>query len=1069
MRYTTLLRTAAILAFAASVGLFAPTAARAQGVTTSAVNGRVTGQDLAPLASAVVTAVHGPSGTSYSTLTRGDGRFNIPGMRVGGPYSISVSLIGYQDESADALVLALGENRRVDFVLAVEAVAVGEITVTAERGAILSSGRTGPQQTVTTREIENLPTIARSIQDFARLSPQALGTNIGSSENIGGISIGGKNNRFNNISVDGAILNDVFGLPASGTPGGQANSQPISLDAVQEFQVAIAPFDVRQGGFTGGSINVVTRSGTNDFDASGYAFGRNQGFTGNLDDNPLSDFSELQAGFRAGGPIQRDRIHFFASGEIKQTSRPLALGLVGSSQTNTIDLVDAATINEIVDIANSVYNYDPGRFEESLQRETDDFKFFTRLDFNLSDNNHLIVRHNHVNANSQRGISRHSGEVGLPGQGYTFDAVSNSTVIQLDSRLGAASANMFRVSYQRQRDKRTPDLAIFPEVDIEPFDGESESVTLGIERFSQQNALDQDVFEITNDLTLFRGDHTLTFGTHNEFYSFSNLFIQDAFGQWEFDGENALDNFRNGMATRYRASISRLSDPFPRAEWAAMQFGFYAQDQIDLSDRFNVSLGLRADIMAMPDAPLENPNFAAAFPGRHTSDVPSGNVMWSPRIGFNAALDEDRRTQLRGGTGIFTGRNPFVWISNQYSNTGMDFIRIDCAPWRGCTPPPFTGDPTPVPVPGAEIATTEVNLTDTDFKFPQAWRTTIGIDRELRDGVVLTVEGIYTNNINDILYQDLSIRPEGRTSDGRVLFADDPVDREFSPGVFLLGNTNLGRQIQFTTQLQKRFGGDFLPNMFGSLAYTWTDATDVNSGQSSRAISNFQYNEIGVDPNNPGEGTADFEIRHRIIASLSQRISWSEDVGTTLTAFYEARAGRPFSWTYFGDANNDGRRFNDLTFVPGDAGDAIFETDCRGCMDFAAWDAFISDIPGLDEHRGGIVARNSSREPWVRSLDLRIAQDVPIPGPGSRNIQVTLDFINVGNFLNSEWGRQRYAQFGAPTILSFRRYDSATGVPVVRFTQRDTDQNGTLDASDVYQTDNILSRWALQLGARISF
>ena len=1067
MRCTTSIKPGTTLAIALVIGLFTPAAAWAQGVTSAAVNGRVTGQDLAPLGAAVVTAVHGPSGTSYSTLTREDGRFNIPGMRVGGPYSITVSLIGFGDESAEALVLALGENRRVDFVLGVEAVAVGEITVTAERGAILSGGRTGPQQTVTTREIESLPTISRSIQDFARLTPQALGTNIGSSENIGGISFGGKNNRFNNICVDGAILNDVFGLPASGTPGGQANSQPISLDAVQEFQVAIAPFDVRQGGFTGGSINVVTRSGTNDFDASGYFFGRNQGFTGKLDDDPLSDFSEMQAGFRAGGPIQRDRIHFFASGEIKQASRPLALGLLGSSQTNTID-VDGGTINEIIDIANSVYNYDPGRFEESLQRETDDFKLFTRLDFNLSDNHHLILRHNHVNANSQRGISRHSREIGLPGQGYTFDAVSNSTVLQLDSRLGSAAANMFRLSYQRQRDERTPDLARFPEVDIEPYDGESESVTMGIERFSQQNALDQDVLEITNDLTLFRGDHTFTFGTHNEFYSFSNLFIQDAFGQWEFDGENALDNFRTGMATRYRASISRLPDPYPRAEWSAMQFGFYGQDQIDLGDRFSVTLGLRADIMAMPDAPLENPNFAAAFPGRNTSEVPSGNIMWSPRLGFNAALDEDRRTQIRGGTGIFTGRNPFVWLSNQYSNTGMDFIRIDCATWRGCTPPPFTGDPTPVPVPGAEVATTEVDLTDTDFKFPQAWRTTIGIDREVRDGLVLTVEGIYTKNVNDILYQDLSIRPEGRTSDGRVLFSDDPVDREFSPGVFLLDNTNLGRQIQFTTQLQKRFGGDFMPNTFGSLAYTWTDATDVNSGQSSRAISNFQYNEIGVDPNNPGEGTADFEVKHRIIASLSQRIAWSEDVGTTITAFYEARAGRPFSWTYYGDANNDGRWFNDLTFVPGE-GDAIFETDCGGCQSFADWDSFSNSVPGLADHRGGIVDRNSSREPWVRNLDLRIAQDVPLPGPGSRNIEVTLDFINVGNFINSDWGRQRYARFGTNTILSFRGYDSATGLPTVRFYQGDDNEDGVVDINDVFDVDNILSRWALQLGARISF
>ncbi|WP_420634210.1 TonB-dependent receptor [Candidatus Palauibacter sp.] len=1067
MKYATLFRSLALVAFAAFGGLFLPSGTLAQGVTTAAVNGRVTAQDLAPLPSAVVSAVHGPSGTSYSTLSREDGRFNLPGMRVGGPYTISVSLIGFQDESLASLTLALGENRRIDFVLGVQAVAVGEITVTAERGAILSSGRTGPQQTVTTREIESLPTIARSIQDFARLTPQALGTNIGSSENIGGVSIGGKNNRFNNISVDGAILNDVFGLPASGTPGGQANSQPISLDAVQEFQVAIAPFDIRQGGFTGGSINVITRSGTNDFDASGYFFGRNESFTGALDENELSQFSELQAGFRAGGPIQRDRIHFFTSGEIKQSSRPLALGLAGSSQTTTIP-INSASVNEIIDIANAVWRHNPGLFEEELQRETDDLKLFGRLDFNLSDDQHLTVRHNHVNASSDRGISRSRSTLGLPSQGYEFGAVSNSTVLQLDSRFGASTSNMLRVSYQRQRDIRNPDFPNFPSVTIEPPEGpRGESVRLGVERFSQQNALDQDVFEITDDLSLFRGDHTITLGTHNEFYSFSNLFVQDAFGEWLFSGDDALENFRNGVATRYRASVSRLSERFPRAEWSAMQFGFYAQDQIELSDRFNVTLGLRADIMAMPGAPLENPNFAAAFPGRSTSEVPSGNVMWSPRLGFNAALDEDRTTQIRGGTGIFTGRNPFVWLSNQYSNTGMDFIRIDCPVWEGCTPPPFTGDPDNLPS-AREEATTEVNLTDTDFKFPQAWRTSVGIDRELRDGLVLTVEGIYTKNVNDVMFQDLSLVREGRASDGRVFFARERVDAEFAPGVFLLDNTNQGRQIQFTTQLQKRFGGDFMPNMFGSLSYTWTDATDVNSGQSSRAISNFQYNEVGVDPNDPGEGTADFEIKHRIVASVSQRIAWSEDVGTTITAFYEARAGRPFSWTYFGDANNDNRRFNDLVFVPGDADDAIFDTDCRGCLDFAAWDAFVSNVPDLDASRGQIVDRNSSREPWVRSLDLRIAHDLPLPGAGSQNLQVTLDFINVGNFFNEEWGRQRYAPFQAPTILSFRGYDSDSGRPIVRFYQGDENDDGVADASDVLDIDNILSRWAIQLGVRLS-
>ncbi len=1064
MRLRTLVRIIAIATIATFGFLLSPDALRAQGVTTAAINGRVTGQDLRPLENAVVSAIHGPSGTSYSTLTRDDGRYNITAMRVGGPYTISVSLIGYEPERLDGLVLSLGENRKIDYVLAVQAVAVAEITITAERGAIMSSERTGPQRNVTTREIESLPTIARSVQDFVRLSPNAIGTNIGSSENTGGTNLGGKNNRLNNIQVDGAILNDVFGLADSGTPGGQANAQPISLDAVQEFQVAIAPFDVRQNGFTGGSINIITRSGTNDYQGSAYVFGRGEGLVGDLDGEDIANFDELQAGFRLGGPISRDKAHFFFSGEIKQTGRPVTLGLAGSGALNEID-ISAADVDRIINVTRQQYGYDPGAYTQQLERDTDDFKIFGRVDLNLSDDHHLTARYNHVNANSGRGITRASFEAGLPSQGYTFDAVQNSAVLQLDSRLGASTANMFRVAFQAQRDSRTPDFEPFPEVDLD-IGPTGQSITLGIERFSQQNALDQDILEITDDLTFFRGKHAITLGTHNEFYSFSNLFIQDAFGQWEFD---SIDDYEAGVASRYRASISRLADPFPRAEFNAILFGFYAQDKIELSPRFNVTVGLRADISSLPDAPLENPSFAAAFPGRSTSDVPSGKVMWSPRLGFNAALDEDRTTQVRGGTGLFTGRNPFVWLSNQYSNTGMDFIRIDCRASRGCAVPAFTGSPTP-PTAGGVATTTEVNITDSDFKFPQAWRTTLAVDRELTDGVIFTVEGVYTKNVNDVLFQDLSIVPEGTTIDGRVLFSNTPADPEFSPGVFVLTNTDDGRQWQFTASVLKNFGSSWAPNLFGSLAYTLTDATDVNSGTSSRAISNFQFNSISIDPNDPESGTSDFEIKHRVIASASYRIDWGGNGwGTTVTGFYEARAGRPFSWLYSGDANNDGRRGNDLAFIPGSADDAIFETGCNGCLPFSAFDAFANNVDGLREHRGMIVPRNSSREPWVRQLDLRIAQDIPLPIAGQRRLQATLDIVNVGNMIDGDWGRQRFVSFQEESVFSFRGYDAATGKPIVRFFQTDENEDGVVDIKDVFSTDDILSRWAIQLGARITF
>ncbi|MFQ5746008.1 MAG: carboxypeptidase regulatory-like domain-containing protein [Gemmatimonadota bacterium] len=1033
-----------------------------QGVTTAAVNGTILDRAGQPIENVVVTAVHTPSGSRYQTLSRADGRFNLPGLRVGGPYTISAEFIGYATESVDNVRLSLGEDRRIQFTLLEEAVQLQGIEVVAERGAIMSSSRMGAQRSISTEEIESLPTIARSVQDFARLTPQAVGTNIGSSENIGGTSIGGKNNRFNNIQVDGAILNDVFGLPASGTPGGQANSQPISLDAVQEFQVALSPFDIRQGGFTGGSVNIITRSGTNRYEGSAYFFGRNDSFVGQLNDQDIAQFDELQTGLRLGGPLQKDKAFFFLSGEIKQTDRPLELGLFGSSLPNTID-ISQAQVDSIISIARSTYSHDPGNFTTALQRATDDFKIFGRLDFNLSDKHHLTVRHNHVDATSDRGIRRNSFEAGLGSQGYAFDAVSNSSVLQLDSRFKSNLANMFRFAYQRQRDKRTPDLAPFPEVDIEPLPFQGESIVLGTERFSQQNALDQDVFEITDDLTYWTGDHAITIGTHNEFFSFSNLFIQDAFGQYEFEGAQAITDFANGTPSRYRVSISKTSERFPSIDWSAFQLGFYAQDAWQVSPRVNITLGLRADIPIVSDDPAENASFAAAFPGFHTSKVPSGNILWSPRFGFNADLDGQRNTQLRGGAGVFSGRNPFVWLSNQYSNTGLDFIRIDCRASRGCAVPAFQPDPFNQPlIAGGVSTTTEVDITDPDFKFPQAFRSNLAIDHQLVPGLIGTVEGIYTKTIKDIIFQDLSIVEAGNAIDGRKLFSDTPVAAEFSPGVFLLTNTEDGYSAQITGQLRKQLGEGFLPDLSGSLAYTYTKSQDVNSGTSSRSISNFQFNEIGVDPNNPGSATSDFEIQHRIVADASYRVHYGDGWSTTLTAFYVGRSGRPFNWIYSGDANNDGRRSNDLIFVPATASDAIFDQGT-----FAQWDAFVSSDDGLAENRGRIVERNSSREPWVNQLDLRLAQ--VIPSVRGHNLEITLDVVNFLNLLNSDWGHQEFVSFQSKSILSFRGYDSATGKPIVRFTQSDTNNDGVVTRDDIFNTDNILSRWAIQLGARYSF
>jgi len=1045
--------------------LGASTLAFGQGVTGSALNGRVIDQTGKPLENVAITALHGPTGTTYSTLTRPDGRFNIPGVRVGGPYTITAKLIGYHEQKADGIRLTLGENRRLSFTLVESAIELQAINVTAEKNEILSANRTGAETHISEQEIDDLPSIARSIQDFARLSPQVVGTNIGNSDNTGGSSIGGNNNRFNNIQIDGAILNDVFGLAASGTPGGQANVQPISLDAIQEFQVAIAPYDVRQGGFTGGSINAVTRSGTNKWKASGFFFGRDQDFVGdliNLDGtpNPIARFHQIQTGGRIGGPLVKDKVFLFFTGEAENRDRPIQVGLAGSGAP-TVNPNTVSDVQRVISIAQQQYGFNAGTANETLGRAQNNSKFFTRLDFNLSDQHHLKLRYNHVDASAERGISRSTREFGLDSQGYTFNSVQNSVVAQLDSRFTNSMSNMARFSYLRQRESRDSDLAPFPEVEIFAGPG-GEAITLGTERFSQANALAQDVYEFTDDLSFYKGEHAITVGTHNEFFNFDNLFIQDFFGQYQF---NSIDDFQAGLPSRFRHSFSTTGNQFQTANWSAYQLGGYVQDEFQATPNIKLTIGVRADVPILPDDPGSNPAFSASFPGLDTNAVPSGNVLFSPRAGFNIDVTGNRTTQIRGGTGLFSGRNPFVWLSNQYSNNGITFGRIDQRPSSNPNLV-FVPDPLNQPTTGPGVGTTtEINVTNPNFDFPQVFRSNLGIDQQIVPGLTATMDLLYTKNVNAILFRDLALVEAGTAFDGRKLFASGrPIDPTFTD-VFELNSVSQGHQTQLTFQLQKQPSG-FLPGLSGSLAYTYTDAQDVNSGQSSRSISNFQFNEAGIDPNNPDVGTSDFEILHRILANATYHLRYAHGFESALTIFYTGRSGRPFNWIYFGDANNDNFRFNDLIFVPGTANDAIFDLN-RGGKPFSAWQSFMQSDAGLMAAAGGIVPKNTSREPWVNQLDLRFKQT--IPSVQGHSLQLTLDIQNVINLLDSSKGLQKFARFQSKTIFSFRGYDSASGKPIVRFTQRDTNGDGVVTRDDIFSTDNILSRWAIQLGARYNF
>jgi hypothetical protein len=1056
--------------------LLLPALVFAQGVTTAALNGTVVDNKGQPLVGANVVAEHVPSGSIFGAASRSDGRFNIPGLRVGGPYTVTAAYIGYKTQKQENVYLALGQDLKIAFVLPEEAIELGEVVAVAERDAILSASRSGTITNVSTAAIERLPTITRTIQDFTRLSPLVVTPTTENSDNIGGMAVAGKNNRSNNFQVDGAVLDDAFGLAESGTPGGQANLQPISLDAIQEFQVSIAPYDVRQGNFAGGLINAITRSGNNQFSGSAYFFGRNESFVGDVEVlDPTSgqkrkqefpEFKDYQGGFRFSGPLIQNKLFFFVNGEVRRRDEPFDIGINDPSKPINFPIA-ADSLQKIVNIARAQYGYDDVGGFDPFTAETNDEKIFARLDYNLSNRHRLTLRHNFVDGDLDRGVIRSSSLFTLESNQYDFVSQTNSTVLQLNSTLGSSMANEARVSYTRIRDKRKPLASPFPQVliDLGPAD-----VRLGVERFSQANALDQDVIELTNNLMYFRGNHAFTLGTHNEFISFDNLFIRDFYGNYEFDG---IQNFINRRPRAYSVSVSQdPNNPQPRANWSYMQLGFYAGDEWKVTPKLNLNIGLRLDVPIFSDDPAFNSTFAAVFPGFSTSDVPSGKLLWSPRLGFNYDISGDRSTQIRGGAGIFAGAPPGVWLSNQYSNTGTEFKRFDV---RGASTPNFVADPNAQPATGfTPIATTEINITDKDFKFPQVLRTNLAVDRQMPLGLVGTLEFLYSKDLNEILYKDLNLGlasqpgvPIGTTPDGRraSFRTSAGTNARVSPAftnVIVLDNTNEGYQWNLTAQVQKQLNQGPLPNLFGSLSYAYMDAKDVNSGRSSQAISQWRFNEVESDPNNPPARTADFEIQHRVLASLSYKFNYGSGLGTTISAFFEGRSGRPFCYVYNGDANFDGQFSNDMIYVPASADEVIMTA---GTFDLI--ETFIQSDEALRSHRGQILPRNAAREPWVNRLDLRVAQQ--IPSISGQNFEITLDILNFLNLLNSDWGEQRFALFQAPTVFNFAGYDAATGKPRMSLRTTDTNRDGKITRDDVLTLDNLASRWQIQLGLRYSF
>jgi hypothetical protein len=1017
-------------------------------VTSAAFSGTVVDSDGKGLPGVRIKALHVPTGTAFETLTRIDGRFDIPFVKVGGPYTFTAALTGFAPQTLTIIGLRLGENRDVRLTLAQERIEEN-VTVTAA-SPVVSQSRTGASMNVGTTVIESMPSISRTFDDFARLAPQV------DARGGGAFSAAGRNSRYNSIQIDGAVNNDLFGLSGSGAPG---LSAPISLDAVEEFELVLAPYDVRYGGFTGAGLNAITRSGTNTFAGSAYYFGRNQSYIGKgPDQTPYGTFSEGQYGLRVGGPVVKDKVYFFLSAELGRRNTPPTYIIDDSGTSNDFGgtNVNIADAQRFVSILKNKYGYDSGGFGSGYKKiEANNDKIFFRLDVNLNAKNRLTLRHNYVNGLVDNPPSKAASTVFAFGDDfYRLTSKTNSTVLQLHSTLSQNLFNEVIVNYSTIRDARQIPDTLFPQVNVLVAGGYR--LTAGSEQYSGANALNQDILEITDNLTWSLGNHMLTFGIHNEFFKFANLYIRNLYGYWEF---SSLDNFEAGISSRYYHDFYTAN---PSEKWYARfsvaQLGGYIGDKWAVRPNLFLTFGARVDVPIINDIPASNPLAETTY-GIKTNQAASGNVLFSPRFGFNWDIFDDKTTQVRGGIGLFSGRTPYVWISNQFSNTGMEFTRLDIRN------PAFTfvADPKNQPTAGVGL-TSEVDMIDKNFKYPQLFRANVAVDRELPFGIIGTLEFIYSKNISEILYQNLNLNNLGTTGKGgRFLYARN-VSTSFTDVIYL-ANTDKGYQYSLSVQLQKSFSDRSWINAF----YSYGQAKDVNSGTSSQAASNFVYNNIRFNPNDPELTWSNFDVRHRIGAAFSWQFKIFKNAPTCLSMFYGGRSGRPYATTYnFFDANGDAATGNDLVYVPANQSEVIFVNSSGVPLadqdtPWASFNAFISGDPGLDKYRGQIVPRNASREPWYHALDMRIAQDLPVPVVRGQRLQFTLDIINLLNMFNKDWGKSYYVsnQNDIPWTLQGSNYgvDAATGKMRIQWSDR----------ANRYSLSQLGSRWQIQAGVRYSF
>ncbi len=1069
----------------ASAFLFVISSLSAQ-ITTSSFSGKVSDGSAAVFDAAIILT-HIPTNTVYESTTNKQGRFNLENLNVGGPYKITVKSMDIKDYTGTQIQLSLGDNDYPLIIVQRKENVLDEVAVIGKKA--IKTGGTN----ISLTQINGLPNINRGIQDVTKLVPQSANN-----------SFAGTNFRYNNVTIDGSINNDAIGFSpsqggqsgTSGMPGSSTRTNSISLDAIQDVQVYIAPYDVKLGNFLGGSVNAVTRSGTNKVSGSIYSYGRNAALTGpnNVGDGAKmpKEFEDYQLGFRVGFPIIKDKLFFFTNGEYTKRTDPMFYNAGDvDANGNVISLIDNTTATTIANFVKTKYGFDVGTYN-SFNNHSESKKFFNKIDWKINKKHSVSLRNNTVFSQASN-LERDGANFRFSSMDYIQHNRSISTVLELKSHFNSRWSNSFMVGYSSIKDYRDPTSAnnMFPQVEIASSGG---TIFLGNEREATVFNMKQNTTEITDNLTYKKGNHTWLFGTHNELYDINYGFVNSLNGRVSY---KSIADFYASTPARVRGTYafdgSTRDEIFnnPYAKFKVNMYSAYVQDDIKIGDKLKITPGIRVDYTDLPTKPnlssqVQNspvdPNYGTTYNYTPLNQIKNNfftTASLSPRFGFTYDVKGDKSLIIRGGSGIFTGRIPFAWLGYAYYNDGVGYGSYDK---NNLTATNTLGDPlNPGGLNAYHDASPKVqaDLIDNKFKMPQISRNSLALDFTYK-GYKFTEEVIYTKVIRDLLFQQVN-KTDNPTyysydvNHEMPIYPTTPNSGNINPAfsnAYMLSNTDKGYRYSLTQMVSKsyNFGLNFM------LAYTYGSAKDITNGIRNSMESNFQMNQ-SLTPNNPQLATSNFDIKHRIVSNLGYAVNVGKSNTISANVFFNAQSGNPYTWGFINTTIANTGQSAGLAYIFKDATEAakyigtvtsgVFTTNTQQVADY---ENYISNNEYLNSRRGKFTERNGANTPWNIQADMRIMDEIKIKDGKdfTHTLQFSLSIINVGNLINKDWGRSYFVPntFNSTVNVGLSKNGN---LPIVGVNGGDPTYKFTAPTSTPYTVDQFASRFQAQFGVRYSF